>query len=87
MDMTPRGYLAMERFQGYDGFLGMIRFDNLWVWVGLLALVLARLPLHIGLSNSRMADRNVKRVMAAYTILTSVLILAALVICADNDPN
>ena len=85
--MTPRGYLAMERFQGYDGFLGMIRFDNLWVWVGLMALVLLRLPLHICLSHSLMADRNVKRIMGAYTILTSVLILAALVISADNYPN
>ena len=85
--MTPRGYLAMERFQGYDGFLGMIRFDNLWVWVSLMALVLARLPLHICLSHSLMADWNVKCVMAAYTITASALILAALVICADNDPN
>ena len=85
--MTPRGYLAMERFQGYDGFLGMIRFDNLWVWVGLTALVLLRLPVRICLSHSLMADRTVNRIMAAYTLLTSILILAALVICADNVPN
>ncbi len=85
--MAPRGYLVMERFQGYDGFLGMIRFDNLWVWVGLAALVLLRFPLRLALSHSLMADRNVKRVMGVYTLLSSVLILAALVISADNLPN
>ena len=58
--MTPRGYLAMERFQGYDGFLGMIRFDDLWVWVGLMALVLLRLPLQICLSHSLIAESECK---------------------------
>ncbi|MBR3108759.1 MAG: hypothetical protein IKH30_16485 [Clostridia bacterium] len=85
--MTPRGYLAMERFQDSGGFLGMIRFDDLWVWVGLMALVLLRLPLQICLSHSLMAERNVKRVMVAYTVITSMPILAAAVICADNYPN
>ena len=85
--MAPRGYLIMDRFQGYDGFLGTIRFDNLWVWVGLAALILLRFPLHILLSHSLMADRTAKRIMGGYTLLSSVLILAALVICADNVPN
>ncbi len=82
-----RGNLYQPRFQGYDGFLGMIRFDNVWLWVGLAVLVLLRFPLRILLSHSLMADRTVNRIMAAYTLLTSILILAALVICADNVPN
>ena len=82
-----RGNLYQPRFQGYDGFLSTIRFDNVWLWVGLAALVLLRLPLRISLSHSLMADRTVNRIMAAYTLLTSILILAALVICADNVPN
>ncbi len=82
-----RGNLYQPRFQGYDGFLGMIRFDNVWLWAGLAVLVLLRIPLRISLSHSLMADRTVNRIMAAYTLLTSILILAALVICADNVPN
>jgi len=77
----------MERFQGYDGFLGLIRFDNLWVWVALAALILLRLPLHILLSHSLMADRTANRIMGAYTLISCILILSALVICADNVPN
>ena len=82
-----RGNLYQPRFQGYDGFLSLIRFDNVWLWVGLAVLVLLRIPLRISLSHSLMADRTVNRIMAAYTLLTSILILAALVICADNVPN
>ena len=82
-----QGNLYQPRFQGYDGFLGMIRFDNVWLWVGLAVLVLLRFPLRILLSHSLMADRTVNRIMAAYTLLTAILILAALVICADNVPN
>ena len=82
-----RGRLYMPRFQGYDGFLGWIRFDNPWLWAGLAALVLLRIPLRICLSRSLMADRNVKRILGLYTLLTCILILAALVICADNFPN
>ena len=85
--MAPRGYLIMELFQGYEGFLGMIRFDNLWVWVALAALILLRFPLHILLSHSLMADRTIRRIMGAYTLISCILILAALVICADNVPN
>ena len=81
------GNIYQPRFQGYDGFLGMIRFDNVWLWVGLAVLVLLRIPLRISLSHSLMADRTANRIMAAYTLLTSILILAALVICADNVPN
>ena len=84
--MAPRGYLIMERFQVYEGFLGMIRFDNLWVWVGLAALILLRFPLHILLSHSLMADRTAKHVMGGYTLLSSVLILAALVIARIMYP-
>ncbi len=85
--MTFRGYLIQDRFQGYDGWLGMIRFDNLWVWVALAALILLRFPLHILLSQSLMADRTIRRIMGAYTLISCILILAALVICADNVPN
>ena len=54
-----RGNLYQLRFQGYDGFLGMIRFDNGWLWAALAALVLLRIPLRISLSHSLMADRTV----------------------------
>ncbi len=68
--MAPRGYLIMERFQGCGGFPGLIRFDNLWVWVALAALPLLRLPLHILLSHSPMAHRTANRVMGAYTLIS-----------------
>ena len=48
MDMTPRGYLSMERFQGRNGFLGKIRFDSLWAWVGLYDPCLLTHPCRAG---------------------------------------
>ena len=76
--------MYQDAHPGFTGFLGAIRFDNPWVLVALLALIVGNIALSIALSRSLMDERRVRWITTACLTVTALVVVAGFFIMAEN---